>query len=127
MYEGGIMRTKYPVEFFIDINRIAISIKPSEIGLAGLVRSESDLYFLGLKLESCEDTFERAANALYGIAYYHPFYEGNKRTALLTCELLLDGLRIDAPEKEIYHFVLDVACGRIDIGYITKWLKDNTH
>ena len=37
MYEGGIMRTKYPVEFFIDINRIAISIKPSEIGLAGLV------------------------------------------------------------------------------------------
>ncbi len=58
------MRTKYPVEFFIDINRIAISIKPSEIGLAGLVRSESDLYFLGLKLESCEDTFERAANGL---------------------------------------------------------------
>ena len=121
------MRTEYPVEFFIEINRMAISIKPSEIDLAGLVRSESDLYFLGLKLESCDDIFEKAANALYGIAYYHPFYEGNKRTALLTCELLLDGLRIAAAEKEIYHFVLDVACGRVDVDSITKWLRKNTH
>ena len=121
------MRSEYPVEFFVNINRMAISTNPSEIDLAGCVRSESDLYFLGLKLESCEDKFERAANALYCIAYNHPFYEGNKRTALVTCELLLDDLMIVAPEREICHFVLDVACGKVDLDTITKWLRKNAH
>ena len=121
------MRSEYPVEFFVNINRAAISTNPSEIDLAGRVRSESDLYFLGLKLESCEDKFERAANALFCIAYNHPFYEGNKRTALLACELLLGDLMITVPEKEIYHFVLDVACGRTGIDAITKWLRNNAH
>ncbi|AMH95281.1 death-on-curing family protein [methanogenic archaeon ISO4-H5] len=121
------MRSQYPVEFFVNIHRIAVSINPSEADLAGLIRSESDLYFLGQKLESCTDKYERAANALYGIAYYHPFYEGNKRTALLTCELLLEDQIICAKEEEIYHFVLDVACGNADIESITEWLKNNTH
>jgi len=122
-----IMRSEYPVEFFINIHRIAISFNPSEMNLAGLVRSESDLYFLGKKLESCTDMYEKAAIALYGIAYHHPFYEGNKRTALLTCELLLEELTICAKEDEIFHFVLDVACGNVDIESITEWLRNNAH
>ena len=121
------MRSEYPVEFFVNIHRIVISINPSEADLAGRVRSESDLYFLGQRLESCTDKYEKAAIALYGIAYHHPFYEGNKRTALLTCELLLDDLVICAEEEDIYRFVLDVACGRVDVESIAEWLRENTH
>lgn len=120
------MRTSYPVEFFTEVHRVAISVNPSEASLAGVVRSESDLFFLGLKLESCENIFERAATALYNIACYHPFYEGNKRTALLTCELLLENMMITAPEETIYQFVLDVACDRIQIDEIVLWLKSNS-
>lgn len=120
------MRSKYPVEFFINIHRIAISTNPSETDLAGIIRSESDLYFLGMKLENCNNKYEKAANALFTIASTHPFYEGNKRTALLTCELLLDDLIISAPEEEIFHFVLDVACNKKDLEEIEDWLKNNT-
>ena len=105
---------------------MAISNKPSESSLSGAVRSESDLYFLGQHLEECTDRFERAAYALYSIAYYYPFFEGNKRAALLTCELLLDGLLIDADTESVYRMVLDVACGRMEPESITAWLKDNT-
>ena len=120
------MRDRYPVEFFVNIHKIAISTNPSESQLAGVIRSESDLYFLGMKLEECGDKYERAAIALHSIANKHPFYEGNKRTALLTCELLLEDLVISAPEKEIYHFVLDVACDKVDLETVQKWLKENT-
>jgi len=54
------------------------------------------------------------------------FFEGNKRAALLTCELLLDGLLIDADTESVYRMVLDVACGRMEPESITAWLKDNT-
>ena len=120
------MRSDYPVEYFKEIHRIAISNNPSETNLAGVVRSESDLYFLGMTLEKCKDKYEKAANVLLTIASRHPFYEGNKRTALLACELLLDDLVITAPEKEIYHFVLNVACDKVDLNSIITWLKNNT-
>jgi len=102
------------VEFFVIVQRYAISINPSESSMAGVVRSESDLYFLGLKLSECEDVIRRAACAMYSIAVHHPFYEGNKRTALLACELILDGAVITAPEREIHRFVLEVARGNVD-------------
>ncbi len=54
------MRSECPVEFFVNIRRIAISINPSEADLAGRVRSESDLFFLGQRLESCTDKYEKA-------------------------------------------------------------------
>jgi len=120
------MRKSYPVEYFVEIHKIAISNNPSETDLAGIVRSESDLYFLGSALENCSDKYERAATALYSIARNHPFYEGNKRTALLTCELLLDDLIINASEENIYQFVLDVACDKLDLESIQLWLRNNT-
>ena len=120
------MRESYPIEFFTEIHRVAISTNPAESDLAGIIRSESDLYFLGLKLSSCNDTFERAAIALYSIACHHPFFEGNKRTALLTCELLLEDKFIVAPEEDIFRFVVNVACDKVPIGDIITWLKANS-
>ncbi len=95
--------------------------------LSDLVRSESDLYFTCEKISSASDVYERSAIGLYCIACNHPFYEGNKRTALLLCENLLeDDQYIIADEKEIYSFVREVACGRHEITAITEWLKKNT-
>ncbi len=120
------MRSDFPLQFFVEIQKIAISINPSESDIAGNVLNESNLIFLGDKLENCTDKYARAATALYHIAYYHPFFEGNKRTALLTCEVLLEDLIITANEKETYEFVLSVACGKESIDSIIAWLKSNT-
>ena len=120
------MGRSYPVEFFTEIHKAAVSANPMESSLAGVIRSESDLFFLGLKLESCEDVIERSAIALYEIACHHPFYEGNKRTALLTCEVLLGRRTINAPERVTYQFVLDVACDKIQVGDVKDWIKRNS-
>ena len=73
------------------------------------------------------DPLERSATALYELAYNHPFVEGNKRTALILCENLLEGdLHISAKESDIYDYVMQVARGERTIDEIIIWLKANT-
>lgn len=121
------MKSRISTGYIRMIHRYAISVKEEELSLMDAVRYEPDLDFLCMRLESIDDPMERAAVAMHDIAYNHPFVEGNKRTALLLCENLLDDdVFITADEDSIYRFVLEVARGEHDVDDVRRWLEANT-
>lgn len=78
----------------------------------------------------------KAAALLHSMVQNHPFHNGNKRTALVTCLLFYDklGATIDADENDFYNFMLSIARGCIDnikekenpeefLRKISKWLR----
>lgn len=84
-----------------------------------------DLGLLESALGNVEATFggeflhttlsEMAGAYLYGICRNHAFVDGNKRTAL-ACALAflgLNGIRVNAPEDDLYDLVIGVAEGRV--------------
>jgi death-on-curing protein len=73
---------------------------------------------------------EKAAVLLRGIAANHPFQDGNKRTAWLSCvELLslngapLDHMRIDRIQAA--ELVLSLVKREIDVRHVALWLADH--
>jgi death-on-curing protein len=68
---------------------------------------------------------EKAAVLLHGIARYHPFRDGNKRTATVATLFMLEvnGQRPVWQPAEALQAILDVAEGRWDIPDIVKWFK----
>jgi death on curing protein len=59
---------------------------------------------------------DNAATLLYGICCDHPFYNGNKRTALVAMLVHLDKNKLtfcDTSQKELYDFMIEVADHRI--------------
>jgi death-on-curing protein len=113
------MKSEVTVEYLMAVHKFAIeSTREDELWLSDLVRSDADLYFISERISATADIYERSAIGLYGIACNHPFYEGNKRTALLLCENLLDDeIFIVANEEDVFSFVMKVACGN------AKWMK----
>lgn len=121
------MKSKISADYIKLIHRYAISVKRNELDLIDAVRYEPDIDFLCLKLDFIDNSIERAATALHDVACYHPFVEGNKRTALLLCENLLgDDVYILADELDIFDYVMEVARGDHDVESIVCWLKANT-
>lgn len=80
------------------------------------------------RIEYCSDIFSKAAVAVDYIAIFHPFVEGNKRTAFQLVVNILDsgGYELDDDDKT-YHFIRDVASGMISGEEIEAWLRCNTH
>lgn len=56
-----------------------------------------------------------AAAYLFHLCKNHPFVDGNKRTALASAEvfLLLNGMRLDAGNKDLAELTLGVAASRV--------------
>jgi death on curing protein len=73
------------------------------------------------------DVFLLAAAYAFGVAKHHPFVDGNKRTALVLCELFLDlnGWRNDAGDAETLAAMLDLAAGELDEDGFAAWLRDS--
>ncbi len=69
--------------------------------------------------------FKKAATVIDYIGSKHPFYDGNKRTAFVTAETILNeaGLILSADDEEIVSFMVEVADYRHDVKSIKKWLK----
>ena len=78
--------------------------------------------------EPTPDTFELAASYAFGIARNHPFFDGNKRTALTACAgfLLLNGLRMTAGEEVTYDVFYQLAAGELSEEELAEWLRVNT-
>lgn len=98
-----------------------------EKGLEDAVISQMALQGFCDRLEYCEDCFSRAAMAIDYIANFHPFVEGNKRTAFEVAVALLKtgGYRLEDDEKT-YRFIRAVAAGEIEPEEIEAWLRRNT-
>jgi len=72
--------------------------------------------------------FEKAAVYLEGLANYHIFTDGNKRTAVIVSArfLFMNGYSLDISNKELVKFVLAVVNEKPEIKVIARWLKTNS-
>ena len=70
---------------------------------------------------------EIAGAYLFFLCKNHPFVDGNKRTAFITCAYFLaaNGLSFYATTEEIVNLMTDVAIGMVDLDYIEKWIKEH--
>jgi death-on-curing protein len=62
-----------------------------------------------------EDLFEMASAYAFHVARNHPFFDGNKRTALITALTFLTVNGFTVPESDrLYEAMLAVATGQLD-------------
>lgn len=75
-----------------------------------------------------QDLFAKAASYLEGLATYHVFTDGNKRTAFITTSifLALNGSRLTVSTSLAYSFMLDVALKKKTIKQIAVWLNKHS-
>ncbi len=76
-----------------------------------------------------ENVYERTAALIQGIINFHPFTDGNKRTALLSAYffLLFHGYKLDIVFEKVLDTFIDIANERIsDIEDIADWVEENT-
>ena len=68
---------------------------------------------------------EKASVYLDSIARNHVFIDGNKRTAFVATArfLAINGLDINATNREIELFVIKVATKHLEVREIAKWIK----
>lgn len=68
-----------------------------------------------------------AASLAFGIARNHPFVDGNKRTAAVSCEVFirLNGGDLTASDANFYPRILALAEGRISEQEFAAWLREN--
>lgn len=94
-----------------------------DMGLLLSVVERPKMSMMGQEFYS--DIFSKAAALLEGIATYHVFADGNKRTAFMSCGtfLGLNGHELVAPNDAAYRFVLSVAVKKKSIKEIAAWLK----
>lgn len=71
------------------------------------------------------DAATLAAAYAHGIAKYHPFIDGNKRTAFVALYtfLALNGLELEAPEPEAAAVMIGTADGSISEDVLAEWIR----
>lgn len=74
------------------------------------------------------DLCELAACYAFGLTQNHPFFDGNKRTAAICCELflLLNGSEFSISEMEKYPAYLALAAGDWGEVEFAEWLRQVT-
>jgi death-on-curing protein len=85
--------------------------------------------------DAFEDVFEKAAALFHSLINNHPFYNGNKRTALIAAGVYLDenGFWLEGcSDEELFEFTRRVAAHEItedkhlELEYIAEWLRANS-
>jgi death-on-curing protein len=73
------------------------------------------------------DLVSKVAALIHSIIAFHPFADGNKRTALVAADvcLRLNGYRI-VPSEEVESFFWAVARGEREVDGIAEWLRSHT-
>ncbi|MEI9475625.1 MAG: type II toxin-antitoxin system death-on-curing family toxin [Deltaproteobacteria bacterium] len=73
------------------------------------------------------DLVSKVAALIHSIIAFHPFSDGNKRTALVAADvcLRLNGYRI-LPSEEVEPFFWAVARGERQVDGIAEWLRSHT-
>lgn len=74
------------------------------------------------------DVFDKAAALLESLIRNHGFVDGNKRTAMLATDVLLElnGLHLAYERDEAVELTLGIANRQIDLQEIVIWLRDHS-
>ena len=69
-----------------------------------------------------------AAAYAFGIIKDHPFYDGNKRTALVVAEtfLALNGCELTASDQDCYRVMMEVASGQLSEEQLSDWFENHS-
>lgn len=69
-----------------------------------------------------------AAAYAFGISSNHPFFDGNKRTAMHVSFVFVEfnGLLVTASQEEAYSAFLNLAAGEMDEGVLAYWFAEHT-
>lgn len=62
---------------------------------------------------------------MWSIANYHPFMEGNKRTAILSGEIVLDNEFINVDDASMDIYIRNMASGNINEEELYEWIKSH--
>jgi death-on-curing protein len=75
-----------------------------------------------------KNAYSKAAALLESIALYHPFNDGNKRSAMAIAGffLFINGLQVTFTNNEYDEFMIFVVQNKPDINTIESWLKEHT-
>lgn len=75
-----------------------------------------------------KDLFHMAAAYGFHLCQNHPFYDGNKRTALIAMYtfLYVNGYQIVADKKSLFAIMMDLAQGTVSKDQLRDYLKKNT-
>ena len=75
------------------------------------------------------DVFTKAAAYLEGIATYHVFADGNKRTSYAVTHYFLrsNGYKLSVSTGPAYTFIMAVATKKKTIEEIATWLQKHSH
>ncbi len=94
-----------------------------DIGLLQSAVSRPQAAFSGDDLYP--DRIPKAAALMESLARNHPFLDGNKRTAIsaMGVFLALNGLRLEATQKEVERFALNMAVKKFPSEEAAAWLK----
>lgn len=73
------------------------------------------------------DLADLAASLAFGIAKNHPFVDGNKRTAYVSCEtfIALNDAELEASVQEKYTSILGLAEGQLTEKEFAAWLRSH--
>ncbi|MDF2961879.1 MAG: death-on-curing family protein [Paenibacillus sp.] len=65
---------------------------------------------------------------MHGIITAHPFFDGNKRTAVLTCLTFLDlnHRPLKSDSDELFRVAIAVATHEMDVEQLAAWLEQQT-
>lgn len=71
--------------------------------------------------------YEMAAAYGFHICQNHPFYDGNKRTALIAMYtfLYVNGYRLQADKKSLFAIVIDLASGNVEKEELAAYLEEH--
>lgn len=94
-----------------------------DIGLLQSAVSRPQATFSGNDLYP--DIISKAAALMESLARNHPFLDGNKRTAISATGvfLALNGLRLEATQKELELFAVNMAVNKLSVDEAVAWLK----
>lgn len=74
------------------------------------------------------DIFEMASAYGFHICQNHPFFDGNKRTALIAIYtfLYVNEYRLKADKKSLFAIILDLADGKVSKQELSNYLSENS-
>ena len=75
-----------------------------------------------------EDLFQMAAAYGFHLCRNHPFFDGNKRTALIAMYTFLyaNGYQIKADKKSLFAIIMDLANGKVKKEELAEYVKKHS-
>ena len=112
----------------IQVRAIRMSTSPEDLGFEGEIRDHGTLDYIVSGGNRRTGTIRKAAWFLFKITTEHPFFQGNKRTALLTALLILRldpmAYRINCTNEEVAAFVEKVGRYESSLEEVERWIEE---